>query len=92
LLHLLKFKFQPKEKYRFNSWRSSIRGAREQIADILDDSPGIFQGNRDDVIAIAYARACDKMAHESGLPLNTFPPDCPWSFEQIMRADFFALD
>jgi DNA-binding SARP family transcriptional activator len=57
LLHLLKFKFQADELHRHNSWRSSVREACEQISDILEDSPGIFQGKRDAVLAIAYGRA-----------------------------------
>ena len=47
--------------------------AREQIADITKDSPGIFQGKRDELLADVYVRARDKGARESPLPLGTFP-------------------
>ena len=34
-------------------------------------------------IAKGYAKACYGAARETGLPEATFPPTCPWSFEQI---------
>jgi len=89
LLHLLKFKYQSAQMHRHRSWRSSVREAREQIEDILADSPGIFGGRRDAVLAVAYGRARQKAADESELPLDTFPPACPWPYEQIVDPDFF---
>jgi hypothetical protein len=47
LLHLLKFKYQPAQMHRHRSWRSSVREVREQIEDILADSPGIFGGQQE---------------------------------------------
>jgi Domain of unknown function DUF29 len=89
LLHLLKFKFQPSEVHRHHSWRNSVNEAREQIAYILADSPGIFQGKRDELVAEVYAYARRKAADQTNLPLDTFPPECPWTYEQIMELDFF---
>ena len=89
LLHLLKLKFQPGQLHRHHSWRNSIVEAREQIADITKDSPGIFQGKRDDVLAEVYMRARDKAARESRLSPATFPETCPWTYDQIIDPDFF---
>jgi hypothetical protein len=89
LLHLLKLRFQPVQLHRHHSWRNSIVEAREQIADIIKDSPGIFQGKRDEVLGDVYVRARDKAARESRLPLNTFPDACPWMYEQVIDPDFF---
>jgi len=90
LLHLLKLKFQPGQIHRHHSWRNSIVEAREQIADITKDSPGIFQGKCDDVLAEVYVRARDKAARESRLPPGTFPETCPWTYDQIIiDPDFF---
>lgn len=89
LAHLLKFKLQPDELSHHHSWRSSIREAREDINDILEDSPGIFQGKRDEVLATCYKRARTLASDETDLPLGSFPETCPWSFDQIMREDFF---
>ena len=89
LLHLLKLKFQPGQLHRHHSWRNSIVEAREQIADIIKDSPGIFQGKRDEVLADVYVRKRDKAALESRLPPGAFPETCPWTYNQIIDPDFF---
>lgn len=89
LVHLLKFKAQPEELSRHHSWRKSVREAREDIKDLLEESPGIFQGKFDEVIAICYERARADASDDSQFPLETFPESCPWSFDQIMRDDFY---
>jgi hypothetical protein len=89
LLHLLKLKFQPGEVYRHNSWQSSIEEAPEQIADIVKDSPGIFQGRREVVVAKVNKRARRAAVRQSQLPLSTFPEVCPWAYERIVDEEFF---
>jgi hypothetical protein len=87
--HLLKLKFEPSEVHLHNSWRNTIEETRERIADILEDSPGVFQGKRDEVLAETYKRARKAAARSSGLPPSTFPEECPWTYEQMMDEDFF---
>lgn len=89
LAHLLKFKAQPSELNRHHSWRKSIREAREDINDLIEDSPGIFQGKQDEFLAKSYQRACVDASEDTGLTIDDFPGNCPWSFDQIMDADFF---
>lgn len=89
LVHLLKFKAQPDELHRHHSWRKSVREAREDISDLLEESPGIFQGNLDEVLTTCYERARAEASDDTHLPLKAFPESCPWSFEQIMRDDFY---
>jgi hypothetical protein len=36
-----------------------------------------------------YELARHQAAAELGLPLSTFPEECPWTYEQIMDKDFF---
>ncbi|MGD1027864.1 DUF29 domain-containing protein [Candidatus Binatus soli] len=88
LAHLLKMKSQPDEVKRHHSWRTSIRDAREQIQDLLMESPGLFQGKRDEFLATTFERARIKASDETHLPLKDFPKDCPWSFEEIISDDF----
>lgn len=92
LMHLLKLQFQPHQVRRHNSWRSSVIEARRQILNILEVSPGVFQGKdkRDEILARTYNDACKDAAHDSQLPVSTFPEVCPWTYEQIMDEDFFA--
>jgi hypothetical protein len=39
MVHVLKWKEQPKQRSR--SWAASIAGAREEIADIQDETPSL---------------------------------------------------
>jgi hypothetical protein len=87
--HLLKLKCEPTEVHRHNSWRNTIEETRERISDILEDSPGIFQGKREEMLVETYKRARKAAARSSGLPLSTFPEECPWTYDQIVDEEFF---
>jgi hypothetical protein len=89
LMHLLELNFEPEQVWRHNSWRSSVIEARQQILSILENSPGVFQGEREDVLARAYNEARKDAARVSGLPLTTFPEESPWPYELVMNEDFF---
>ncbi|HJU11799.1 MAG TPA: DUF29 domain-containing protein, partial [Candidatus Binataceae bacterium] len=86
--HLLKLKYEPSEVHRHNSWKNTIEETRERIGDILEDSPGIFQGKREEVLAQAYARASKAAVRSSGLAPGIFPESCPWTYEQMMDEEF----
>jgi hypothetical protein len=88
-MHLLKLNFEPEQVWRHNSWRISIIEARQQISHILEDSPGVFQGKPEDVLARAYDDARKNAACVSMLPLTTFPEECPWPYELVMDENFF---
>jgi hypothetical protein len=89
MLHLLKMRGQAEQLHRLGSRRRSIRDAREEIEDIIADSPGILQGKTDELLSQVYERARIAASEETKLPLKEFPEQCPWSFEDIMRQDFF---
>jgi hypothetical protein len=42
-----------------------------------------------DMLAESYARARRTAARQPGLPLETFPQDCPWPAEQVLDTDFW---
>jgi len=86
LLHLLKWQFQPER--RGTSWEVSITNSRDQIADHLADNPSL-NTRISESIETAYRRARGDARAETGLVASTFPLTCPWSFEQIMTADFW---
>ncbi len=90
LIHLLKLKAQPDARNRHHSWITSVRNAREALQDLLADSPGIFAGERDQVLTECYSRAVRQAADEAHLPESDFPPVCPWTFDKIMEDEFFA--
>jgi hypothetical protein len=85
--HLLKWKFQPEQ--RSGSWRGSVVEARDQIADLIAESPSLAAHP----IAIlggqhgAYARGRAKAAAESGL--LDLPEACPWTVPQLLDLEFW---
>lgn len=85
LLHLLKWQCQPEQ--RSGSWRSSIREHRWRINDDLSDSPSLLSYLQA-VLSNCYTSACEQAADETGLALQTFPVDCPYTSEQVLDANF----
>ena len=80
LLHLLKWQYQPER--RGNSWTESIDNGREQLDWLIKDSPSL-RPKLPQFVDDIYPRARRKAAHETGLPLSTFPEQCPFTVEQI---------
>jgi hypothetical protein len=86
LTHLLKWRFQP--ALRGRSWRLSIEGQRLDIEDHLADNPSL-KSELIAAIAQAYRRALIEASRETGLDGSTFPPACPYAFEEMMSPDFW---
>jgi hypothetical protein len=86
LLHLLKWRFQP--GLRGNSWRLSIEEQRYRLEVHLNDNPSL-RSMLDVAVRDAYRLALIEAERETGLARETFPPVCPFAFEQAMSADFW---
>ncbi len=86
LLHLIKWRYQPKR--RGNSWRLSIANARDEIADVLDDNPSL-RPLSGEALASAYRFARRKAAIQTGFAEDKFPDNCPWTFDESMAAEFW---
>ncbi len=84
--HLLKWQFQP--GLRSNNWRNTIRAQRISLASHMKDNPSL-KAVLDEAISESYRIARLQAESETGLPEDTFPPACPWSFEQIIADDFW---
>jgi hypothetical protein len=80
LMHLLKWQYQPQR--RGTSWRLSIRNGREQILDLLEESPSL-KPQLDGFLQKEYPRARNNAADETGLPFTAFPDQCPFTLDQI---------
>ncbi len=86
IMHLLKCQYQPKKQTR--SWIATINTQRNEIELVLEDSPSLrpyLTAN----IANCYQKARLDAATETKLPLKTFPLECPFTQEQILRAGWF---
>ncbi|MGH6945511.1 MAG: DUF29 domain-containing protein [Geminicoccaceae bacterium] len=85
LMHLLKWQYQP--ALRSKSWRNTIGRERTNFEEILDDNPGL-KPRRQELFAKAYRVARKDAARETDLPLDTFPPQSPYSLEQALDETF----
>ena len=86
LLHLLKWRFQP--SLRGHSWRLSIREQRLRLAAHLEDNPSL-KAKLDLALGRAYPLPLIEAERETGLAESTFPQVCPFSFAQVMDANFW---
>jgi hypothetical protein len=85
LLYLLKWQHQP--EFRTGSWRASIREYRRRIKDDLKDSPSLIPYLQA-VLAECYTSAREQATNETGLPLEAFPSNCPYTSEQVLDSEF----
>lgn len=85
LVHLLKWRYQPNQ--RSGSWRATIREARKQIHRLISESPSL-QPNVNYWLGIAYDDARELASDETGLPLDEFPEELPFTDRQILDPDF----
>jgi hypothetical protein len=91
VLHLLKWQYQPGGRLTGQSWQSSIRNARAEIAVLLEDSHSL-RPEVAGLLARWYPLARLDAADETRLSLATFPAVCPWMVEQVLDADFWPED
>jgi hypothetical protein len=85
LMHLLKYRYQPTK--RSNSWRSTIREHRQRLKRAFEESPSLknyFNENFPD----CYQNARELAADETGLALEAFPMDCPFSQPEILDTEY----
>ncbi|NJN74621.1 MAG: DUF29 domain-containing protein [Limnothrix sp. RL_2_0] len=87
LLHLLKYRYQ-KEK-RSKSWRSSIREHRQRLYRAFKESPSLTR-YFESIIDESYEDARGLASDETGLDIDKFPKECPFSTEEILDMDFLG--
>ena len=80
LMHLLKWQYQPER--RGTSWELSIDNGRSAIERLLENNPSLAPQLPAFIIA-EHHRARKRAAKETGLPLTTFPDQCPFTVEQV---------
>jgi hypothetical protein len=86
IAHLLKWQFQPDQ--RGNSWRSTIRIQRDDIADLLAESPSLKREVAEKIQA-AYPKARELAADETRLLEQDFPRTCPYSEAELLNPEFW---
>jgi predicted nucleic acid-binding Zn-ribbon protein len=86
MLHLLRWRYQPSG--RGDSWRLSIAEVRDEIADLLEDSPSL-KANLDSAMASAYRDARREAAIETEMAEESFPSHAPWTFGEATDEGFW---
>jgi hypothetical protein len=81
MAHLLKQRYQPERASR--SWESSIRNGREQITDILDQSPSLRR-LLPGLMTKNYQRAVAQASDDTRLPIETFPKQPPFNLAEVL--------
>jgi len=85
VMHLLKCQFQP--VHPKNRWRATVIEQRERLAMLLEDSPSLRAALAEYAHQI-YPVAVRMASAKTGLPINGFPADNPYSVAQILDQDF----
>jgi len=84
-MHLLKWAYQP--GHRSPSWSGTIKEQREQVTELIEESPSLRSLPTADLGRI-YRLAVSKALRDTGLPEATFPAECPFTPEQILSEEF----
>lgn len=84
LLHLLKWDRQPERRSR--SWTTSIEVHRVDVEELLEKHHSL-NPRLSKAIQGAYRRARIEAAGETGLDIDAFPKECPYSFDEIMTRE-----
>ena len=87
LTHLLKWQYQSKK--RSISWFTTIANQRDDLQDLLSESPGL-QPYVPELLIKAYRNARREAAAETDLGLVNFPDVCSYGIEQILNAEFLC--
>lgn len=83
IAHVLKWVHQPEQ--RSKSWRLTIIDQRHELADLAGH--GVLRNHAETVLAKTYGKAVERAVAETGLPAETFPRACPYTFEQLLSPD-----
>jgi hypothetical protein len=85
LAHLLKWKYQPDK--RSGSWRGSIKEHRRRIHKSIQKHPSLSR-YYESIFEECYLPALDWALAETGLSPNIFPPQCPFTPQQVIDSEF----
>ncbi len=88
LMHLLKIRYQGNAQQHLRSWRISVNNQRLEIGDLLARASSLRR-EMESMLSSCFDRAREMAEEETGLPISTFPVECPWSLEQIIDRKFW---
>jgi hypothetical protein len=84
--HLLKWEYQAERRSR--SWLMTIRIQRRDTQELLEENPSL-KPYLQEALQKIYESGRDLAVGETNLPLKTFPENCPYTLEEILRDGFY---
>jgi hypothetical protein len=84
MAHMLKQRYQPQRASR--SWVDSIENDREEIADILEQSPSLRR-TLPGLMTKNYPRAVSQAARDTRLPPASYPSEPPFALDEVLGDD-----
>ena len=85
LMHLLKWQYQSGK--RTHSWKFTIREHRQRLHKLFRDSPSLKR-YCEQVFADCYQDARGLASDETGLELDLFPMESPYTITETLNQDF----
>ncbi len=85
-LHMLKWQYQPAR--RGKSWKCSIDVQRKRFKKVLSENPGL-KSHLAEILVDAYEQAIYEAFQETGIDIDVFPKECPWTFGQVSDVDYY---
>jgi hypothetical protein len=89
LEHLLKLEYAHGifREYNARGWRVSVRSARRQLRELLDESPSL-RPQLAEILVRAYGDGRIEALREPRLTEDILPETLPWTLEQVMDDSF----
>ncbi|MBE9141764.1 DUF29 domain-containing protein [Planktothrix mougeotii] len=84
--HLLKWQFQPNK--RSKSWFVTLREQRREIGYLLTENPSL-KPYLPEALQKGYQSGIDLAVRETSLNDEDFPPECPYTLEEVLDTNFF---
>ncbi|MBD2177670.1 DUF29 domain-containing protein [Pseudanabaena sp. FACHB-1998] len=84
--HLLKWEYQPQR--RGKSWKITIDLQRDEITELVHENSSL-KPYLEEAIAKSYKQAIALVVKETPLDKHDLPPQCPYSFAQVLDQDFY---
>jgi Domain of unknown function DUF29. len=82
----MKWQFQAdKRDQHQRSWLATIRNQRTELRKLIRDNPSL-KSQLEPIFSDAYRDARYEAEAETGLPITTFPDNCPYPPEQVLEA------
>jgi hypothetical protein len=89
LMHLLKYKYQPEK--RSSSWQYTLFEHRKRLRKAFKESPSLKK-YCEQVFEESYQDAKKMAAIETGLDINIFPAECPFTSQDTLDEEYLPDD